>query len=181
MKINKLLLVSMLLALPVFAAEGVPGATITGDGVKPSRGPMSEMCKADPEKCKAAMQVRREACKADPEKCRQEQMAMREKMCAQNPEKCKEMKAKMEQRREACKADPEKCRQQHQARAAEHFKKADADGNGTLSRAEAEKGTPRLARQFDAIDTNKDGQLSREELAAARKAQHGDKAPGKSR
>lgn len=183
MKINKLLFVSMLIALPVFAAEGVPGATITGEGAKPPygrHGAMGEMCKADPEKCRAAMQARREACKADPEKCRQEQAVMREKMCAQNPEKCKEMKAKMEQRREACKADPEKCRQQHQARAAEHFKKSDADGNGSLSRAEAEKGMPRLARRFDMIDANKDGQLSREEMSAARKAHHGAKGPGKS-
>ncbi len=105
---------------------------------------------------------------------------MREKMCAQNPEKCKEMKAKMEQRREACKADPEKCRQEHQARAAERFKKSDADGNGSLSRAEAEKNMPRLARRFDMIDANKDGQLSREEMSAARKAHHGAKGPGKS-
>ncbi|MDP3174624.1 MAG: EF-hand domain-containing protein, partial [Phenylobacterium sp.] len=127
----------------------------------------------------AAMQARREACKADPEKCRREQAAMREKMCAQNPERCKEMKAKMEQRREVCKADPEKCRKEHQARAAEHFKKTDADGNGSLSRAEAEKGMPRLARHFDMIDANKDGQLSVEELTSARKA-HGAKAPGKS-
>ncbi len=184
MKINRMplfpMIFSMLLALPVFAAEGVPGATINKEGAKPSRGAMGEMCKADPEKCNAAMQARREACKADPEKCRREHTAMREKMCAQNPEKCKEMKAKMEQRRADCKADPEKCRQQHQARAAEHFKKADADGNGMLSRAEAEKGTPRLARQFDVIDTNKDGQLSRDEMSAARKAHHGAKAPGKS-
>lgn len=182
MKLNKLLLVSMLLALPVFAAEGVPGATINKDGAKPSRGAISEMCKADPEKCKAAMQTRREACKADPEKCRREQVAMREKMCDQNPEKCKEMKAKMEQRRADCKADPEKCRQQHQARAAEHFKKSDADGNGNgmLSRAEADKGMPRLARHFGMIDAHKDGQLSQEELSAARKAHHGAIAPGKS-
>lgn len=122
MKLNKLLLVSMLLALPVFAAEGVPGATINKDGAKPSRGAISEMCKAD----------------------------------------------------------PEKCRQQHQARAAEHFKKSDADGNGSLSRAEAEKDMPRLARHFDMIDTHKDGQLSPEELSAARKAHQGAKAPGKS-
>ena len=140
MKLNKLLLVSMLLALPVFAAEGAPGATINKDGAKPSRGAISEMCKADPEKCKAAMQARREACKADPEKCRKE----------------------------------------HQARAADHFKKSDADGNGSLSRAEAEKDMPRLARHFDMIDTHKDGQLSQEELSAARKAHHVAKAPGKS-
>ena len=181
MRINKLLFVSMLLAMPAFAAEGVPGATISNDGAKPAYGAAQrEACKADPEKCKAAMQARREACKADPEKCRQEQAAMREKMCAQNPEKCKEMKAKMEQRREACKADPEKCRQEHQARAADHFKKTDVDGNGSLSRAEAEKGMPRLARHFDMIDANKDGQLSPEELSAARKAHQGAKGAGKS-
>ncbi|MBY0270294.1 MAG: hypothetical protein K2X06_10520 [Burkholderiales bacterium] len=165
MKINKLLFASMLMVLPVFAAEGVPGATINSDGARPPHGRHGAMG---------------ETCKAGPEQCRRERMAMREKMCAQNPEKCKEMKAKMEQRREACKADPEKCRQQHQARAAEHFKKSDADGNGSLSRAEAEKGMPRLARRFDMIDANKDGQLSREEMSAARKAHHGAKGPGKS-
>lgn len=164
MKINKLLLVSVLLAMPVLAAEGVPGATISNDGARPAPGGRT---------------VQHEACTGTPEKCRQERTARREKMCADNPEKCKEMKAKMEQRRSQCQADPEKCRQQHQARAAEHFRKADADGNGTLSRTEAEKGAPRLARRFDAIDANKDGQLSREEMEAARKARHGTKAPVK--
>ncbi len=47
-----------------------------------------------------------------------------------------------------------------------HFKKADADGNGTLSRAEVEKSMPRLAKPFDQIDSNKDGQLSRDEMKA---------------
>jgi hypothetical protein len=183
MKINKRTLFSiffsMFIALPVFAAEAVPGATGTTDSRAAQR---EKMCAENPEKCKemkAKMEQRREACKADPEKCRQEHQAQREKMCAQNPEKCKEMKAKMEQRREACKADPEKCRQEHQARADEHFKKTDADGNGSLSRAEAEKGMPHLARHFDVIDNNKDGQLSREELSAARKAHQGAKGPAK--
>jgi hypothetical protein len=186
MKINKMLFVSMLIALPVFAAEGVPGATTAGEGAKPPRGDHAaqreKMCAENPEKCremKAKMEQRREACKADPGKCRQERAAMHEKMCAQNPEKCKEMKAKMEQRREACKADPEKCRKEQQARADEHFKKTDADGNGMLSRAEADKGMPRLAHHFDMIDANKDGQLSREELSAARKAHQGAKGPAK--
>ena len=49
---------------------------------------------------------------------------------------------------------------------ASHYKKADADGNGTLSRAEVEQSMPRLAKQFDQIDTNKDGQLSRDEMKA---------------
>ena len=50
-----------------------------------------------------------------------------------------------------------------------HFKNADADGNGTLSRAEVEKSLPRLAKKFDQIDTNKDGQLTRDELKAGKK------------
>lgn len=171
MKISKWLFDSMLFALPVFAAEGVPGS----DGARP----YGDACKADSGKCKAVLQARREACKADLEKCRQERMAQREKMCAQNPEKCREMKAKMEQRRAECKADPEKCRRQHQARANERFRKIDADGNGVLSRAETGKSMSRLARHFDAIDANKDGQLSREELSAVRKHQS-TKAQGKS-
>ncbi len=182
MKINRMplfsMIVSMLFALPVSAAESVPGATGAGADRAAQR---EKMCAQNPEKCKemqAKMEQRREACKADPEKCRQEREAMREKMCAQNPEKCKEMKAKMEQQREACKADPEKCRQEQQARAAEYFRKSDADGDGSLSRAEAEKNMPRLASHFDMIDTNKDGQLSRDELSAARKA-HQAKGPAR--
>jgi hypothetical protein len=50
-----------------------------------------------------------------------------------------------------------------------YFKKADADGNGTLSRAEFEKSMPRLAEKFDQIDSNKDGQLSRDETKAWKK------------
>ena len=49
-------------------------------------------------------------------------------------------------------------------RLAEQFTRADADGNGTLSRAETEKGLPRLAPAFDAIDANHDGQLTPEEI-----------------
>lgn len=105
-----------------------------------------------------------------------ERRAMMEKHCAENPERCKQMKAQMEQRRAQCEGDPAKCREQHQARAAERFKQADADGNGALSKAEAEKGMPGLARRFDAIDGNKDGQLSRDEIEAARKARAGGKS-----
>lgn len=96
-----------------------------------------------------------------------------EQWCKDNPDKCREMKAKAEQRREQCKADPEKCRAEMQARGRERFKKADSNGDGRLSRAEAQKGMPQMARDFDRIDANKDGMVTLEELEAARKARPG--------
>lgn len=165
--------------LPALAAEGLLGATVRADSAQqsPERKAMRERCQPDPEKCRAEMKAMREKraeqCKADPEKCRAEMRARHEKLCADNPDRCREMKARMEQRREQCKANPEKCRQEMQERREGHFKRADTDGNGMLSRAEAEKGMPRLARHFDQIDTNKDGQLSRQEIAAARKTRAG--------
>ncbi|MBL0140809.1 MAG: EF-hand domain-containing protein [Betaproteobacteria bacterium] len=49
----------------------------------------------------------------------------------------------------------------------EGWKKLDANGDGRLSRDEVAN-APRLLQDFDAIDTNKDGFLSAEELQAAR-------------
>lgn len=62
-----------------------------------------------------------------------------------------------------------------QARTAERFKHADTNGDGKISRAEAEKNAPRLAMKFDAIDANKDGQLTPDELRAYREARHSRK------
>ena len=53
---------------------------------------------------------------------------------------------------------------------AARFKRADTDGNGVISRAEAEKHMPRLARHFDRVDANRDGHITREEMASVRKA-----------
>jgi hypothetical protein len=155
---NKLLLAflsMMALAPPGWAAEGPAGAGVSsGEARVPS----------------AERQAARDRCKADPEKCRAERQARREKWCAENPEKCKELRARMEKRRELCKANPEQCRKEREARFTERFRKADADGNGVLSRAEAEKGMTRLARHFDTIDANRDGQVTMDEIRAARKA-----------
>jgi Ca2+-binding EF-hand superfamily protein len=53
----------------------------------------------------------------------------------------------------------------------ERLKAADTNGDGMLSRQEA-AALPRLADRFDAIDANRDGQVTFEELRASRKG-HG--------
>jgi len=60
----------------------------------------------------------------------------------------------------------------HQA----HWAKIDTDGDGKISRAEAQANAPRLAEHFDAVDTDKDGFVSPEELKAAMRAHHGKHA-----
>jgi Ca2+-binding EF-hand superfamily protein len=67
------------------------------------------------------------------------------------------------------KPDPQRAEQMHakfEKRMQERFRGADKDGDGALSKAEAEAGMPRLAKHFDAIDANKDGKLSQDELRA---------------
>ncbi|MBI4293834.1 MAG: EF-hand domain-containing protein [Betaproteobacteria bacterium] len=48
----------------------------------------------------------------------------------------------------------------------EFFAKADSDGDGALSRAEAENNMPRVAGKFDRIDGDRDGRITREEIRA---------------
>ena len=49
------------------------------------------------------------------------------------------------------------------------FVKLDADGNGSISRKEASAAGGFFARNFDALDTNRDGLLSRVEVEGASK------------
>jgi Ca2+-binding EF-hand superfamily protein len=58
-------------------------------------------------------------------------------------------------------------------RSPEQFRSADTDGNGMLSRAEVQRAVPRLVQHFDAIDVNRDGQISPEEIRAFRRAGRG--------
>jgi Ca2+-binding EF-hand superfamily protein len=60
-----------------------------------------------------------------------------------------------------------KMRAQRQEVSAARFKKIDTDGDGKISRAEAQANSPRLAEHFDEIDTNKDGFITPEEMKAA--------------
>ncbi len=46
------------------------------------------------------------------------------------------------------------------------FDRADADGDGALTRGEAQTGLPRVAAKFERIDKNGDGRLTREEMRA---------------
>ena len=61
-------------------------------------------------------------------------------------------------------ADAPERRAQMAQQMAEHFKAADKDGDGALTRAEAEAGMPRLARRFDDIDTAKTGRITLEQI-----------------
>ena len=77
-----------------------------------------------------------------------------------------------QQMREQCKQNPEECRAKMKQRAEEWFKKVDTDGDGSISRQEAEANAPRLAKHFDEVDTDHDGKITPEELRAARKEMH---------
>src|SRR4051795_4616489 len=73
---------------------------------------------------------------------------------------------KREQMREQCKANPQECRERMQKHMQEWFKKVDKDGDGSISREEAQANAPRMAQHFDEIDANHDGKVSAEELKA---------------
>jgi hypothetical protein len=54
----------------------------------------------------------------------------------------------------------------------ERFSKADANGDGKLSKSEA-AAMPRVAKNFDAIDANHDGFVTKAEITQAMMAQRG--------
>ena len=57
----------------------------------------------------------------------------------------------------------------------ERLKAADKNGDGKISREEANASLPRMAKHFDDIDTNKDGFITREEMKAFHDKHRGDK------
>jgi Ca2+-binding EF-hand superfamily protein len=54
----------------------------------------------------------------------------------------------------------------------ERFKAADTNGDGMISRDEANAGLPQLAKHFDSIDTDKNGLITMQEFEAAMKGLH---------
>lgn len=151
--------------LSFFAALLLPLAAAAADA-------QPEGHRFSPEERRARMAQRMAECQADPQKCREQFLARREQYCKDHAERCREIQKRMEQRRAECQADPAKCGAERQARFAQRFKLVDSDGDGLISRAEAQKTMPRLMHHFDVIDTNRDGQISMEELTAARKVRH---------
>lgn len=69
----------------------------------------------------------------------------------------------------------EERRKQMRERMREKLQRADQNGDGSISRSEAERDLPGMARHFDQIDGNHDGILSREELSAAREKIRGQR------
>ncbi|HET9699904.1 MAG TPA: hypothetical protein VFP70_03185 [Burkholderiales bacterium] len=65
-------------------------------------------------------------------------------------------------------ADPETRQTLRHERHEARVKAADTDGDGAISKAEAEKSLPRLATRFEAVDTDHDGKLTVAELDAAK-------------
>lgn len=65
----------------------------------------------------------------------------------------------------------------HQAMARAHWAKIDTDGDGKISRAEAQANAPKLYEHFDAVDTDKDGFITPDEMKAAMRAHHHGHGP----
>ena len=61
----------------------------------------------------------------------------------------------------------EELRAFHEQQRGEHWKRIDTDGDGKISRAEAQANAPRLFEHFDQVDANGDGYITPEELRAA--------------
>ena len=71
------------------------------------------------------------------------------------------------------KAAPAKGERHHQR--GERFKAADKNGDGAISKSEADAaGMKRLSKNFDKVDANKDGKVTREEMRTARKDHRGE-------
>jgi hypothetical protein len=64
----------------------------------------------------------------------------------------------------------------------EHWAAMDTDGDGTISKAEADAGAPRMAEHFAGIDADSDGHVTKDEMHAARARFHeGMQARGEER
>lgn len=80
-----------------------------------------------------------------------------------------------------CRANPDECVAQRKAHHEEHFKVADADHDGVLTKSEADKAMPGVAWRFETLDVDKDGKVTLAESEAARPGGMGPGARGHGR
>lgn len=57
----------------------------------------------------------------------------------------------------------------HKQQRADHWKRLDTDGDGRVSKTEAQANAPRLFEHFSQVDANGDGFLTAEEMKGARR------------
>lgn len=192
--LSEVLLAALLLAggmATVNAAEPA-AAPSAPSAVAPTPGALTEKCKQDPATCRKQAQARfdKRFKKLDTDGDGSLSKAEAEKGAPRLAEHFsdidtdkdgkltrEEVQTAAREHGERCKQDPEKCRAEMKQRFDAKWKKADVDGDGTVSRAEADKAMPRLAQHFDEIDANKDGKITQDELAAARARHHRSRQP----
>jgi hypothetical protein len=83
---------------------------------------------------------------------------------------------KREQMRKMCHDNPEQCKAMMKERAQKWWAKVDTNKDGMVSRDEANANAPRLARDFEKVDADGNGQVTRQELEAAGKHRRAERA-----
>lgn len=63
-------------------------------------------------------------------------------------------------------------REKAKARIQQRWADADSNGDGMISRAEAEQGLPMIAKRFDTMDSDQDGKISQQELFRLSQRRH---------
>jgi hypothetical protein len=81
-----------------------------------------------------------------------------------------------EHMRKMCHDNPEQCKAMMKERADKWWTKVDTNKDGMVSRDEANANAPRLARDFDKVDADGNGQVTRQELEAAGKQKRAERA-----
>jgi Ca2+-binding EF-hand superfamily protein len=79
-----------------------------------------------------------------------------------------------EHMRQMCKDNPEQCKAMMKERADKWWARVDTNKDGMVSREEANLNAPRLAKDFDKVDADGNGQITRDELETAAKAKRAE-------
>lgn len=130
---------------------------------------MKQWCKDNPEKCHEAMQQKANAwwkkvdTDGDGSISRAEAQANAPRLAADFD------KVDTNKDGKVSRAELEAAgKQAHHANAQEWWQKVDTDHDGSISRDEAAANAPRVAKNFNQLDTNGDGKITPDELKAAK-------------